>query len=104
MFCQCSTVTLSTLSRRWLTCLAVTLVSLSNTKFPRALMIASSYMHEAAPYTRATAMLRETFGQPSELVQRELDNIYDIPALRVGDTTAFQMLADSVLGYHSVVP
>lgn len=52
--------------------------------------------HDAAPYTRALEALQDRYGQPRQLIWRELDAIFGAPALRKGDTSAFESFAMSI--------
>lgn len=65
-------------------------------KLPSALQLAKAYMHDPTPYTSALQALQDKYGQPRQLVQRELGAILNAPALKMGDTNAFDSFALSV--------
>lgn len=52
--------------------------------------------HDAAPCTRALEALQDRYGQPRQLIWRELDAIFGAPVLRKGDASAFESFAMSI--------
>jgi len=71
-------------------------VLIGHIKLPSALQLAKAYMHDPAPYTSALQALQDKYGQPRQLVQSELGAILNAPALKMGDTNAFDTFALSV--------
>lgn len=61
-----------------------------------ALQLAKAYMHDPRPYTMAMQALQEKYGQPRQLVQSELGAILNAPALKFGDSEAFDAFALSI--------
>ncbi|TWW54954.1 hypothetical protein D4764_09G0000030 [Takifugu flavidus] len=71
-------------------------VLLGHLKLPSALQLAKAYMHDPRPYTAAMQALQDKYGQPRQLVQSELGAILNAPALKFGDSEAFDAFALSI--------
>ncbi|XP_038071933.1 uncharacterized protein LOC119740637 [Patiria miniata] len=63
----------------------------------RALKLAKSFMYTRQPYTEALAALTDRYGQPRQLVQCEIAAIMATPAIKYGDTEAFEEFSLDVL-------
>ncbi len=71
-------------------------VLLGHLKLQSALQLAKAYMHDPRPYTTAMQVLQDKYGQPRQLVQSELGAILNTPALKFGDSEAFDAFALSI--------
>ncbi len=71
-------------------------VLLGHLKVQSALQLAKAYMHDPRPYTTAMQALQDKYGQPRQLVQSELGAILNTPALKFGDSEAFDAFALSI--------
>ncbi len=71
-------------------------VLLGHLKLQSALQLAKAYMHDPRPYTTAMQALQDKYGQPRKLVQSELGAILNTPALKFGDSEAFDAFALSI--------
>lgn len=71
-------------------------VLLGHLKLQSALQLAKAYMHDPRPYTTAMQALHDKYGQPRQLVQSELGAISNTPALKFGDSEAFDAFALSI--------
>lgn len=71
-------------------------VLLGHLKLQSALQLTKAYMHDPRPYTTAMQALHDKYGQPRQLVQSELGAILNSPALKFGDSEAFEAFALSI--------
>lgn len=71
-------------------------VLLGHLKLQSALQLAKAFMHDPRPYTAAMQALQDKYGQPRQLVQSELGAILNAPALKFGDSEAFDAFALSI--------
>ncbi|KAK0142848.1 hypothetical protein N1851_019212 [Merluccius polli] len=71
-------------------------VLLGHLKLQSALQLAKAYMYDSRPYTAAMQALQDKYGQPRQLVQSELGAILNTPALKFGDSEAFDAFALSI--------
>lgn len=71
-------------------------VLLGHLKLQSVLQIAKAYMHDPRPYTTTMQALQDKYGQPRQLVQNEIGAILNTPALRFGDSEAFDAFALSI--------
>lgn len=53
-------------------------------------------MHDPRPYTTARQTLQVKYGQPHQLIQSELGAILNTPALKFGDSDAFNAFTLSI--------
>ncbi|XP_034027219.1 arginine-glutamic acid dipeptide repeats protein-like [Thalassophryne amazonica] len=68
-------------------------VLLGHLKLPSALHLAKAYMYDTRPYTAALQASQDKYGQPRQLVQSELGAILNSPAIKFGDSEAFESFA-----------
>lgn len=69
---------------------------LSRLKLPGALHLAKAYMYDDRPYTSALHALQDKYGQARQLVQSERGAILNSPAIKFGDSEAFDSFALSI--------
>ena len=68
-------------------------ILLDHLKVDQAKRLALAFVHALDPFTQAIRALDERYGQPRQLVLRELQGIMDMPAIRVGDGRALDQFA-----------
>ncbi|CAL9694529.1 unnamed protein product [Knipowitschia caucasica] len=66
---------------------------LDHLKFDSACSLALAYAHHPQPYTRAMAALQQRYGQPQQLVLREISSILNFPSIRSSDSRSFNDFA-----------
>lgn len=68
-------------------------VLLDHLKLDTACHLALAYAHHPFPYTRAMSALQQRYGQPQQLVLREIAAIQNLPSVRPGDSRSFSDFA-----------
>lgn len=53
-------------------------------------------MYNSHPYTRTVNALKGKYGQPRQLDQSELQNMINLPSVKLGESDAFDIFALSV--------
>lgn len=71
-------------------------ILLEHVQHPGASKLARSSMHDARPYSTALLALKEKYGQPRLLVQREIGEILNAPIVHINDVEAFHNLSLSI--------
>lgn len=64
-------------------------ILLDHLKLEAARLLALAYAHHSQPYTTALKALQKRYGQPHQLVLREIATIKNLPAVRSGDSGGF---------------
>lgn len=64
-------------------------ILLDHLKFPPARNLALAYANDLRPYSMALFALLQKYGQPHQLVLREIKAILALPKVRPGDSRAF---------------
>lgn len=68
-------------------------ILLDHLKIDSAKRLALAFAYSSTPYSEAIKALDERYGQPRQLVTKELRAIMDMPAIRPGDTRALDSFA-----------
>ncbi len=68
-------------------------ILLDHLKFPPARNLALAYANDPRPYSMALFALQQKYGQPHQLVLREIKAILALPKVRPGDSRAFSSFA-----------
>ncbi|KAL1278262.1 hypothetical protein QQF64_024935 [Cirrhinus molitorella] len=68
-------------------------ILLDHLRFPLARNLALAYANDPRPYSMALFALQQKYGQPHQLVLREIKAILALPKVRPGDSRAFSSFA-----------